>query len=126
VTRILIPPPRVPLVDLRSGQMSTAWFAFFAQFLQNIDTDTTDIDADLTALTARVTTAETDVTALEAADAGLFVDDAFPSGDSSLLTAIAVRLAALELMVDLMVDRGAEIEALRKRVRDLETDQATR
>lgn len=126
MTTIKIPPPRVALVDVRTGQMSTAWFAFFSQFLQEVSSGGDDTDADLTALTTRVTTAENDITALESADAGLFVDDAFPDDGSSLMTALAARIAALELMVDLMTDRSGEIEALRKRVRDLETDDATR
>jgi uncharacterized protein (DUF3084 family) len=138
--KILIPPPRVALVDLRTGQMNPPWFAFFAQFLQTISDDTTGAIADLTLLTGRVTVAESDVDALQsadidfaavdaalaAADRDLMVDDAMAPDRSAEIDALRKRIDALELEISALPDRGGDIQALAKRLRDLETDQAMR
>jgi hypothetical protein len=140
VTKVKIPPPRVPLVDLRTGMMNPPWFSFFAQFLQDVSDDATGAVSDLTVLTARVVVAESDVDALQAADiahaaadtalaladAGMFVDLAMAPDRGSEITELRKRIDALETELSLLPDRGGDLEALAKRLRDLETDTAMR
>lgn len=142
MTRILIPPPRVPLADT-AGRVTAPWYAFFAQVIQGVADDVDGAEAALASLTARVTVAEGDVdalqladtalaaadtalqaadAALQAADAGLFVDLAMEPDRGAEIDALRKRIAALETELALLPDRGAELSAVRARLRDLETD----
>jgi hypothetical protein len=139
MTRIPLPSARIPVVGA-DGLVTTPWYSFFAQWLQTLSDDVSGGAVDLTALTARVATAETDVdtlqaadvllqaadTALQGADRELFIDDAMTPDRLSEIVALAARVTALELTLDMMTDRGAEIDVLRKRIRDLEADISMR
>lgn len=117
---INIPPPRIPVIDQRTGGMSQAWYVFFAQFLQGLSDGSTTVAVDLTALTARVTTAESDVTALETEDANLFVDLAMTAGHTAQIDELAKRITDLE--ADYRPSPVPRLEEFDKRLTDLETD----
>lgn len=146
MARILIPPFRVPLTD-SNGYVSQIWYTFFSQFLQGLSDDTTGTAVDLTALTGRVTLAETDVDTLQAADLALqaadtalaAADTAFAAADRDLqldetmrpdrgaeIDELRKRVAQLETELSLLTDPGSSLEALAKKLRDLETDIAMR
>jgi predicted RNase H-like nuclease (RuvC/YqgF family) len=119
---INIPPPRIPVIDPRTGMMAQAWYRFFAQFLQGLNDDVASGATDLTALTTRVLVTETDISALEAEDANLFVDLAMDVAPTALIDALSKRVFDLE--TDYRPDPTAEIDELRKRVAELETELA--
>jgi hypothetical protein len=73
---IKIPPPRIPVIDQRTGMMAQAWYAFFSQFLQGARNDVVDLTVGMGSLTSRVLVAENDVDALQGETANLFVDHA--------------------------------------------------
>lgn len=116
---ILIPPPRVPVIDAKTGMMATPWYAFFAQFLQGLSNTSGSTSADLTALTLRMLTAENDIDALQMEDGNLFVDLAAVPSPVGLIDGLDKRLAEVE--VDFRPAPTAEIDELRKRVTELET-----
>ena len=117
---ILIPPPRIPVIDQRTGMMAQAWYAFFAQFLQGLSDTGSGATVDLTALTVRVLATENNVDALETEDGNLFVDHAMDVRPTAEIDEIRKRVTDFE--ADFRPDPTAEIDALRKRVSELETE----
>jgi hypothetical protein len=115
---ILIPPPRIPLIDQRTGMMAQAWYSFFSQFLQGLSDDGTSTTVDLTALTSRVLAAENGIDALEAEDGNLFVDAAMDVGHTAEIDELRKRIADLE--ADFRPDPTAALNALHDRIADLE------
>jgi polyhydroxyalkanoate synthesis regulator phasin len=120
MSTILIPPPRIPVIDQRTGMMAQAWYAFFSQFLQGLSNDVDGATVDLTALTLRVLGAETDVDALQAEDGNLFVDLAMQPVHTAEIDELRKRVTDLE--TDYRPDPTASIDANAKRIADLEAD----
>lgn len=117
---ILIPPPRIPVIDQRTGMMAQAWYAFFAQFLQGLTDSGTTTTVDLTALTARVTAAEGDVDLLQVEDGNLFVDYAMDVRPTAEIDELRKRVADLE--TDFRPDLMPLLDANAKRIAELEAD----
>lgn len=99
MARILIPPARIPVIDQRTGTMSQAWYAFFSQSLQ---------------------TTGDNVASLEVDTSGLFVDQAMDAQFIALMDEIRKRVTELE--ADYRPDPAARIDALSKRITELETE----
>lgn len=99
MSRIMLPPPRIPVIDQRTGVMSQAWYAFFAQFLQG---------------------AGDDIVSLAENVEGLFIDGAMNGPPLAALDEIRKRVTDLE--ADNRPDPAAVIDALSKRIADLETE----
>jgi hypothetical protein len=106
--RILIPPPRIPVTDPRTGAMSQAWYAFFSQSLQT----TSDI----------IGGASVRMAALEVEDENLFIDHAMDVPPVALIDELRKRIEELETELSMITNPMAAIEELRKRVADLEVD----
>jgi hypothetical protein len=109
---IKIPPPRIPVIDQRTGAMSQPWYAFFAQFLQTANDDIDAAELAAAALAVRVVT-------LEVEDGNLFIDHAMDVPPTALIDELRKRIADLE--TDYRPDPAAHIDALSKRIADLET-----
>lgn len=115
MVKILIPPPRIPIIDSRTGLMSSAWYAFFAQFLQGVGDDVVGLTGDVGGLATRLLTAENDVD-------DLFVDHAMAVPPIALIDGLRKRITELETDLSMVSSPLAAIEELRKRVADIETD----
>lgn len=122
MVKILIPPPRIPVIDSRTGMMAQSWYAFFAQFLQGSADDVAGLTAGLGALTGRVLAAETDVDALQVEDDNLFVDRALNGHPLAAIDELRKRVDELETELSMTKSPLAAIEELRKRVAEIETD----
>lgn len=117
---INIPPPRIPVIDARTGSMSQAWYVFFAQFLQGISDGGTTTTVDLTALTARTTVSEGSIDLLEAENANLFVDIAMPISPNAQIDELRKRITDLE--ADYRPSPVPRLDEFDKRIADLEAD----
>jgi hypothetical protein len=115
MSRILIPPARIPVIDQRTGSMSQPWYAFFAQFLQGASDDMDASTVSAAALSVRVITLETE-------DKNLFIDHAMDVQPVAIIDEIRKRVADLE--TDFRPDPAAALDALRKRIAELETELA--
>ena len=122
--KILIPPPRIPAIDPRTGAMSQSWYAFFAQLLQAAVDDIDAAEAAAAALAVRVLAAETDVDALQIEDGSLFVDHAMDVSPIAMIDELRKRVGELETELSMVRSPFAAIDELRKRVADIETDIA--
>jgi hypothetical protein len=122
MAKILIPPPRIPVIDQRTGMMSQPWYVFFAQFLQGASDDIDASEVAAAALAARVLTAENDVDALQDEEASLFVDNAMNGTPLAAIDELRKRVNDLEAELSIMTSPLAAIDELRKRVADIETD----
>jgi folate-dependent phosphoribosylglycinamide formyltransferase PurN len=112
---IKIPPPRIPVIDQRTGAMSQPWYAFFAQFLQGANDDINEAAVTAAALAVRVVT-------LEVEDGNLFIDHAMDVRPTAEIDELRKRIAELETELSMIISPLAAIEELRKRVADIETD----
>lgn len=110
---IKIPPPRIPVIDQRTGAMSQSWYAFFAQLLQGMVGDIGDGAAAGVALSVRVST-------LEGEDENLFIDHAMDVPPVALIDELRKRIADLE--ADYRPDPAAALDAMSKRIDELETE----
>lgn len=117
---IKIPPPRIPVIDQRTGMMAQAWYAFFSQFLQGAADDVAGLTVNMGSLTSRVLTAENDVDALQAEEANLFVDHAMSGASLAAIDEIRKRVTDLE--TDYRPDPAAALDAMSKRIAELETE----
>lgn len=122
MARILIPAPRIPVIDPRTGMMAQSWYAFFAQFLQGASDDIDAAAITAAALAVRVLAAENDVDALQIADGSLFVDHAMDVSPVAMIDELRKRIEALETELSMSRSPLAAIEELRRRVADIETD----
>jgi folate-dependent phosphoribosylglycinamide formyltransferase PurN len=113
--KILIPPPRIPVIDQRTGMMSQPWYAFFAQFLQGASDDIDAAEAAAAALAVRVVT-------LEVEDGNLFIDHAMDVRPTAEIDELRKRIAELETEMSMITNPMAAIEELRKRMADVELD----
>jgi hypothetical protein len=120
MAKILIPPPRIPVIDQRTGVMSHAWYAFFVQFLQGANDDIDAGELAAAALAARVLTAENDVDALQDEEASLFVDHAMAGASLAAIDELRKRITDLE--TDYRPDPAAALDAMSKRIAELETE----
>lgn len=113
MSKILIPPARISVIDQRTGAMSQPWYSFFAQFLQvaNDDMDASEVAAR--ALSVRVVT-------LEGEDKNLFIDHAMDVPPTALIDELRKRIADLE--ADYRPDPSAALDALSKRIAELEAE----
>jgi folate-dependent phosphoribosylglycinamide formyltransferase PurN len=112
---IKIPPPRIPVIDQRSGAMSQPWYAFFAQFLQGANDGIDEGVVTAAALAVRVVT-------LEVEDGNLFIDHAMDVRPTAEIDGLRKRITELEVELSMSRSPLAAIEELRKRVADIETD----
>jgi prefoldin subunit 5 len=96
----IIPPPRVPVIDQRTGMMAQAWYAFFAQYLQEANNTIMSLDGDVE---------------------GLVIDNALATSVAAI-DEISKRVADLE--TDFRPDPTAELDELRRRIAALETELA--
>jgi hypothetical protein len=145
MAQILIPPPRIPVLDSRTGMMAQAWYAFFAQFLQGASNDIVSLEDDVAGLfidgamngpplaaldeiRKRVADLETDyrpdpAAALDTLSKRIAELEAdFRPDPAAALDALRKRIAELETELALMISPLAAIDELRKRVADIETD----